>query len=362
MPLDKLPRDILMVIADFLPTDSVASLTLSNKNLWATIGTQSWKELSNWQQSRGSADAYRLRQDRVALLTSLQLDLADLIYCHKCEKLCHRDGHNPSNRSHPCIQATGIMDLVYAQGNPEMGDPEKVFSLAFLDLQLLMSRYRSLRRESSQQHRLSDPRATELLNNLCMVSYLGVEDTGRCMTSAKVVGDELIIKLETQIGIAGPEEIEQIQMHLPQTCQHVQTRGDIFWPSKIDWWSQPNWQDTLVYQSHVGIPYRCACCHTEYLAEVKKESKTENYLVEVSVWKNLGSFKSHDDGKWQGHLSRGELEERLTEGHCHGIIRHVYESADEEDPLNERPGWMSNLPLRSLLPSHYFDSTLARNS
>ena len=307
MPLDILPRDILMVLADFLPTSSVASLALCNKNIWARIGTQSWKDLSNWQQHlrpMDANDAFRLRQDRVALLTSLQLGLTDLIYCHECEKLCHRNGHNPNNRSHPCIRATGIVDLVYAQGNPETGDPEKVFSLAFLNLQLLMSRYRYLCRQSSQEDQLSDPRLTELLSNLGMVAHLGVEDRGRCVTSAEVVDDELIIRMETQILVAGPEEFGQIQMHLPQACQHVQTRGDIFWLPEICWWLQPNWQNTLVYQTHDGIPHRCAHCHTKYLAKIKKESESENYLVEVSVWKNLGSFISHeDDEEWQKHLS-----------------------------------------------------------
>ena len=99
MPLDTLPPDVLMVIADFLPMGSVASLALCNKKLWAGIGTQSWKDLSNWRQRRRRDNAYRLRQAEVALLTSLQLGLTDLTYCHEneCEKLCHRKGHNPNN-------------------------------------------------------------------------------------------------------------------------------------------------------------------------------------------------------------------------------------------------------------------------
>ena len=307
MPLDILPRDILMVLADFLPTSSVASLALCNKNIWARIGTQSWRDLSNWRQHlrpNDANDAFRLRQDRVALLTSLQLGLTDLIYCHECEKLCHRNGHNSNNRSHPCIRATGIVDLVYAQGDPETGDPEKVFSLVFLNLQLLMSRYRSLRRESSQEDQLSDPRLTELLSNLGMVAHLGVEDRGRCVTSAEVMDDELIIRIETQISVTGPEEFGQIQMHLPQACRHVQTRGDIFGVPEICWWLQPNWHNPLVYQTHRGIPHRCEHCHTKYLAKIQKEPETKNYLVEVSVWKNLGSFISHeDDEKWRKHLS-----------------------------------------------------------
>ena len=306
MPLDILPRDVLMVLADFLPTSSVASLALCNKNIWARIGTQSWKDLSNWRlhlRPNDANDAIRLKQDRVALLTSLQLGLTDLIYCHECEKLCYRNGHNPNNRSHPCIRATGIVDLVYAQGDPETGDPEKVFSLAFLNLQLLMSRYRSLCRQSSQEDQLSDPRLTKLLSNLGMVAHLGVENRGRCVMSAKVVDDELIIRMETQILVTGPEEFAQIQMHLPQTCRHVQTRGDVFGLPEICWWLQPKWQNTLVYQTNDGIPYRCVHCHTTYLAKIKKEPESENYLVKVSVWKNLGSFISHDDEEWQKHLS-----------------------------------------------------------
>lgn len=362
MRLDILPPDILRVITDSLPTDSVASLALCNKKIRRRIGTQSWKDLSNWQQGMPPADAYRLSQDRVALLTSLQLDLTDLIYCHQCEKLCHRNGHNPNNRSHFCIQAAGIVDLVYAQGDPGTGAPKKVFSLAFLNLQLLMSRYRSLCPESSQEHQPSDPRLTELLNNLYMVAYLGLEDTGLCVTSAKVVNDELIIRMETQILLAGPEEFGQIQMHLPQTCRHVPTRREIFWPSNMDWWAQPKWENTLVYQTHSGVPYRCAYCHTEYLATVEKESDSESYLVEVSVWKNLGSFKSPDDEKWQSHLPHGKIQEPLAEHLIyHGIIFHLFESAGEKDLLNERPGWLSEPPKKNgtnlgfLLPSHYFD-------
>ena len=291
-----------MVIADFLPTGSVASLALCNKKTRAGVGTQSWIDLSSWRQRRRLHDAYRLRLDKVALLTSLQVGLTDLIYCHECDKLCHRNGHNPNNRSHPCIEATGIMDLVYAQGDPETGDPEKVFSLAFLNLQLLMSRYRSLCRESSQENQLSDPRLTELLNNLAMVAYLGVEVTGRCMTSAKVVHGELIIRMETQILVAAPEEFGQIQTHLPRTCQHVRTRPGGFSGYKIYWWLQPSWLNTLVHQGRADISYRCPYCQTKFLANIKKEPESENYLVEVSVWKNLGSLKLHGDEQWQRHV------------------------------------------------------------
>ena len=348
MPLDILPPEILGVITNSLPTASVVSLALCNKKIWAGIGTQSWKDLSNWRQSLEPADANRLRQDRMDLLTSLQLGLTDWIYCHECEKLCHRNGHNPNNRSHPCIKATGIVDLVYAQGDPDTGAPDKVFSLAFLNLQLLMSRYRSLYRDPSQDHQLLDARLTELLENLGMVAYFGVGDTGQCVTSAKVVADELIIKIETQIPLADPQELEKIQMHLPQTCQHVQTRRDIFWPSNMDWWSQPKWEDRLVYWTHVGVPYRCAYCHTEYLATIMKEPESESYLVEVSVWKNLGSFKSPSDEKWQSHLLREKIGERLGGSQIyHGVIYHLFESADEEDPLNEQPGWLAKLPRKN---------------
>ena len=261
------------------------------------------------------------------------------------------------------------MDLVYAQGDSETGDPEKVFSLAFLDLQLLMSRYRSLYRESSQEHQLANPRLTELLNNLGMVAHLGVKDTGRCLISAKVVDEELLIRIETKILIAGPEEIGQNQIHLPQTCQHVQTRREVFWPSEMDWWSQSKWENTLVYRTRVGVPYRCRFCHTEYLATVKKEPESKSYLVEVSVWKNLGSFKSSSHEKWQRHLSHENTQEHLPENQCgHGFIHYRFESANEGDILKERAGWLSKLPLkeesnyRFLLPSHYFDFSLAPNS
>lgn len=306
MPLDILPPEVLGVIADFLPTGSVASLALCNKKIWAAIGTQSWKDLSNWWQCRRPDDAYRLRQDKVALLTSLQLGLTDLIYCHECEKFCHRDGHNPNNRSHPCIKATRILDLVYAQGNPEWGYPEKVFSLAFLNLQLLMSCYRSLCRESSQENQLSDPRLTELLNNLAMVAYLGVEGKGQCMTSAKVVDDELIIRMETRILVVGPEEWDNhIQMHLPRVCRHVRTWGEFFLqPPDIHYWLQGYWQKAPVHQG------QCAFCRTRFLAEIKKEPESKKYLVEFSVWKNLGSFKSHDDEEWRRHLPHEKLVER----------------------------------------------------
>ena len=290
----------------------------------------------------------RTDSDRIRWLyfTSLQLGLTDLIYCHECEKLCHRDDHNPNNRSHLCIQATGIVDLVYAQGDPDMGAPEKVFSLAFMNLQLLMSRYRSLCRESSQEHRLSEPRLTELLNNLRMVAYLGVEDTGRCVTSAKVVKDELIIRMETQIPLADPEVFGKIQLHLPQTCQHVPTRRDIFWPSNMDRWSQPKWEDMLVYQTHSGIPWRCAYCHTEYLATIQRVPESESYLVEVSLWKNLGSFKSSSDEKWQSHLSHGKVQKRLAYYQMyHGIIYHLFEFADKKDPLKAQASWLCKPPM-----------------
>ena len=342
MPLDTLPSDILGLITHSLPTGSVASLALCNKNIWWKIGTQSWKDLSTWRQNLRPADAYRLRQDKVALLTLLQLGLTDLIFCHECEKLCHRIGHNPNNRSHLCIKATGIVDLIYAQGDPGTGAPAKVFSLAFLNLQLLMGRYRSLCREISQEQQLSDPRLIELLKSLHMVAYFGMRETGQCVTNVKVVDDELLIRMESQIPLASPKDFGQIQTYLPQTCQHVPTRRDIFWPSDMDWWAQPKWEKMVVYLTHSGVPYRCAYCYTEYLAIVQKKPESEDYLVKVVVWKNLGSLKSPSDEKWQSHLSHGDIEESSVKPQVdHGIIYHLFESADEEDTFDAGEGWLS---------------------
>ena len=340
MPLDMLPADVLMEIKDFLPTSSIASLALCNKKIWAKIGTQSWKALSNWRQSPRGADSYRLRQEKVALLTTLQLGLTDWIYCYRCEKLCHRNGHNPNNRSHRCIKATGVLDLVYAQGDSRTGAPSKVYSLASLDLQLLMSHHRALRRDTSQDQ-LSDPRVTDLLNNLRMVAHFGVADKGRCVIDARVVDDELLIRMKTQIQLADPKNFDQIQMHLPETCQHVSTRGDIFWPSNMDWWAQPKWENTLVYRTHIGMPYRCGYCHTEYLATIEKGPQMANYLVKVTVWKNLGSFKSPFDKKWQRHLYHGEIPQWYIKPQIsHGMIYHMFEYADEDGTLSKKEGWL----------------------
>lgn len=342
MPLDILPADVLMRITDFLPTGSVASLALCNKKIWAKIGTQSWKNLSNWRQSLRRADSYRLRKEKAALLTSLQLGLTDWIYCYRCEKLCHRNSHNPNNRSPRCIKATGILDLVYAQGDSETGAPSKVYSLAFLGLQLLMSHYHALRRDTPQDHQLSDSRLTDLLDNLHMVAHFGVGDKGRCVIDARVVDDELLIRMQTQILLADAKGFEEIQIHLPETCQHVSTRGDIFWPSNMELWDQPIWEKTCVYRSHRGVPYRCRYCHTEYLATISKEPQTVNYLVEVTVWKNLGSFKSPFDKKWQAHCFNEENPQRFFKPSIsHGIIYHMFKYADEEGTLNHREGWLS---------------------
>ena len=337
MPLDMLPAEVLMEITDSLPTSSVASLALCNKNILAKIGTQSWKDLSSWRQSPRHADSYRLRQDRVALLTSLQIDLTDWIYCYRCEKLCHRNGHNPNNRSNRCIKATGILDLVYAQGDSGTGAPSKVYSLASLDLQLLMSHHRALRRDTFQDQ-LPDPRVTDLLNNLRMVAHFGVANKGRCVIDARVVDDELLIRMKTQILLADPKEFDQIQMYLPETCQHVSIRGNIIWHSDMDWWSQPKWKNTSTYLIHVGVPYRCGYCHTDYLATIEKEPHTAKYLVEVNVWKNLGSFKTPLDKKWQRHLFRGEIPPWFGPRISHGSIYHPFENADEEG--SKRKGWL----------------------
>ena len=326
-----------MEITVFLPTGSVASLALCNKKIRATIGTQSWKDLSNWRQRPPCMATYRLKQEKVALLTSLQLGLTDLIYCYRCEKLCHRNGHNPNNRSHGCIEYTGILDLVYAQGDSETGAPSKLYSLASLDLQLLMSHYRSLRRNSSQDLQPSDPQLTDLLNNLHMVAHFGVGDKGRCVIDARVVDDELLLRMTTQILLADPKKFEQIQMYLPETCHHVSTPGDIFWPSNmVDWGRQPKWENVLVYRTNNGVPYRCGYCHTEYLATIKKEPQTGNYLVKVSVWKNLGSFKRPFDEIWQRHLYRTGIPQLYIKPRIsHRMIYHMFEHADEEGALGK---------------------------
>ena len=270
-----------------------------------------------------------LRKEKAALLTFLQLGLTDLIYCSICQKLCHRNGHNPNNRSHRCIKYTGVLDLVYAQGNSGTGASRKIYSLAFLNLQLLMNHYRSLRRTSSQDHQ---PQFTELFNNLRMVAHFGVGDKGRCVIDARVVDDDLLLRMKTQIRFANPKEFEHIQMHLPETCQHVPTRGHLFWP----WLAQPKWKKVLVYQSNTGVPYRCGYCHTDYLAIIKREPQKGKYLVEVSVWKNLGSLKSSLEETWQSHLFHGQKPRWSSKpSTSHGVISHMFEYAEEESALDK---------------------------
>ena len=330
MPLNTLPAEVLTEITAFLPTGSVASLALCNKNIWAKIGTQSWKDLSNWPQCQRSADMRRLRKEKAALLTFLQLGLTDLIYCSRCQKLCNRNGHNPSNRSHPCIQYTGVLDLVYAQGNSRTGAPSKVYSLAYLDLQLLMSHYRSLCRNSSQDHQPSAPQLAELFNNLRLVAHVEVGDKGRCVIGAKVVDDDLLLRMKTRITFADPKEFEQILMHLPEICQHAP------WI----WWNNLEWENVHVYQTYNGAPYRCGYCHTECLATIKKEPQEGKYVVEVCVWKNLGSFKSSLDKRWQCHLSHGRMMPRWSSklSTSQRMISYKFEYAEEEGALVETNG------------------------
>ena len=102
--LERLPVEMLQLIASFLTTDSAASFSLCSKSLQWAIGNQSWFTLRTKDQ-KGA---------RLSFLISLQRDLREWLLCYHCEKLhlfkLKPDSHTiwKFGRELPCTQADRV--------------------------------------------------------------------------------------------------------------------------------------------------------------------------------------------------------------------------------------------------------------
>lgn len=275
MTIEKLPLEMLQMIASFLAPDSAACFILCSKFLQRAIGRRSWLDLRNQDQKKA----------RLRFLIVLQRDLPEWLPCYHCEKL-NRFSLPPLppppwryENEHPCAYADGYLCL-----RPLLG-------MQFQYAQMIM-----------KLHKL---RATEniFLDSLsCDHSFRYRGHVADCHTSARIRKDELLVKIEWRIFIRHGESFE-IGSLCQSLCPH--------WFCLLD-------DDNLTRRIRCQMSHtpgqtcpectgmvQCQFCSTEFIvAFLNSNWSRKGQAIYLTAWKNLGPCDTPFQISWRTQLHR----------------------------------------------------------
>ena len=267
--LHVLPVEILQYIStNFLPVDAAASLSICSHSMLNILGDQALRSLR--------LQTHAVEQTR--FIKTLERDLPDLLFCHRCEVL------------HPVFDVStynewAIPPLCREQdGSISIGDG---YFLRFEDVYTLMRDYRLGRDYETK------------LKQLCKSITLDLPEVYReDVVTATIVAGELRIYIQYTLRPHMDWGEKFLWDHISFICKHLQPYAD---DSILP-------QALFCYLSHVDrlpcvscrLIKRCLECSTSVQVEVRvpEDLGTE---VKVDVWRDLGSCESSFDTKWRGH-------------------------------------------------------------
>jgi hypothetical protein len=280
--ISKLPPELIIRIAEFLPLASVVSFCLSCRPIYFVLGTEYLETLQN----RG------MDQERYNFLTLLERQLLNHILCFHCNKLHSIDDARKYTysygyyiRFHLPASSCWIADIQkYHYIHPEFSST--IFRMA-------MKRHRQC---------LYFKKLLNLLSHKIQTS----SEYGfakQVSTWSRIVEGSLLIRKQTifMIPITAPAPFPNHSGI--QICKHsgyvnLSTPGqfgDMLRSRMVD-------IDKTAGQSAAGGARRCQHCLTDFQIDVKR---FEAYGVAIffTCWKDLGEGRSALDEKWQTHVA-----------------------------------------------------------
>lgn len=281
-----LPPEIILQIAEFLPTTSTASVALCNKRFAAQLGSRSWNLLSGLES-----------EDRIHFLSILSRDLPHRHACHGCIRL-----HLSSSISHPaninappqpgsCIQASargGYSEdgLVY------ISNYYSPYRMRFPHVQLALKQH-----HHGLGHGISlgDLSHTEIQFIQGGVFLFSVD--------ARIVSGQMVVRSqEWVISSQHPREHFLSRTLTHGVCQHLMTYNAEF---DLD----DSFTSLIRCRlSHGAADDDCACmrlhqcpsCPMEYQIDVV-DFKERGTAICATKWLNLGAGLTTLDSNWRGH-------------------------------------------------------------
>ena len=181
-----------------------------------------------------------LRTERWNILTSLERDLSDLIFCHHCERLQRRDRIGPWDHNNPYVKATGVLEFVYDRSCNNEQSGGKTFKLGFQHVQFLMYCYQSASTQlDPSQLLMSQIRSVTVQSHIAKHQPPGLHlptsmnsphhalhfehrDTDhRVIITGRAIADECVLKFDSHIVVPRREKFKHIREHAADVCPHI---------------------------------------------------------------------------------------------------------------------------------------------
>lgn len=292
-----LPPELVLQIADFLPTTSTASFALCNKKFAAWLGRKSWKLLSEMDDKH-----------RIHFLSILSRDLPRHHACHGCIRLHlsssipHPADFNAPRYPHSCIPKINGVSYAY-EGVTYISRFDSLYKLRFPHIQLALKQH-----HHGLDHGIS----------LGELSHTDIRFTGRHVSlfsvDARIASDELVMRSQEWV-LWSQLPLENLLSGklLYTLCPHL-TNGRVFYDSL-----------TTLLQCRLGHGaadngcacmglHRCRWCPMEYQIDVV-DLKEQGTAICATKWTNFGAGRS--------------ARNRMPHNRQLGSIRSSYESQEE---------------------------------
>lgn len=336
--LERLPTELLQLIARQLPLSSAASLSLCSKRICHVVGLQYRHNLSS--QTREKQD----------FLVLIERDYPGYWLCHVCTKLHPRprqaleyNGRSPSRgsrRSVPryyelfrnrCCNRSGL-NAWYPVLRPSLRITHPMVHLA-------MNRH-----FFGPSHGIS-------LDVFSTPFQRDVIDKANISTQARIIANEFYLRWQYRIVIPfsrGFDQAWSLSLGLC-ICPHLRTtlvEKDIITRICECMLSHRNTGPC----QNCNRPIKCHSCLTEFEVAIHKLEPI-GHVLEITAWKNFGSCRSAKDSKWADHVgerARNNVYPSPSDPFetSQGIIRSAFESHQS----SETTGQIQSSPPESSIP------------
>ena len=290
--LDTIPVDVLVYICDHLPLREKATVAITTKKLYGSLGNRHLTLLNSNNK----------RKEKQSFLMLLKRDLRHLHLCWRCEQFhpmtaCPVVGlDNSAARGLQCVQEDGILELGTSRG------------IHFRHAHALMTRVRHRWPHKTQldslTFRYEEP---ESLDN-----YRDRFIRARITTNVEPVihQEELMLHVAATLTMADSHEFRKFQAELLPMCPHFHPTFFGFFghedPMQIiskqigDVWNEKS--DLPEFSKRIS----CTWCKTWFFvsARVYKESmlqRQKSIQVQLDIWRNLGPCIRPEDPTWSSH-------------------------------------------------------------
>jgi len=266
--LGKLPAELFLEIADFLPPESIACFALSCRVICDILGVQCFAAVK-----QDPSTCY-------AFLSQLEVDMPDVVTCRPCLRF-HAMSNATSYRYRRRNQLCRSEDL--AAFIPFTLHYE--FSSTVMQMAMKRSR-QGLNVQSLLALLEMTPRQIHVVPLVC-----------HGQSDVKIVNGHLLFRKLHRVELLAGTDLRLPSRLNVRVCPHFSITPSKALGCMLDLWNinKPSWFDPADLRSWQGLA-QCKHCTTEFSVEYKWRDEIAMDLA-VSVWKDLGGGKY--DREWQ---------------------------------------------------------------